>query len=73
MLRHIVALTIFSNLLTGCLSSSSGDGGSVARASAAKVSMIKLTHSIYTAVKGVSVKMIAPENTINRATRFTVI
>jgi len=48
-------------------------GGSVANASAAKVSIIKLTQSIYTAVNGGSEKINAPENTTKSATTFTVI
>jgi hypothetical protein len=69
----MVALTIFSNRLTGYLSSNASLGGSVARANAANVSIIKLTQSIYTAVSGGSLKIIAPENTMKRATRLTVI
>jgi hypothetical protein len=73
MFLHMVALTIFSNRLTGYLSSNASLGGSVARANAANVSIIKLTQSIYTAVSGGSLKIIAPENTMKRATRLTVI
>lgn len=51
---------------------SESEGGSVARAKAAKVSIIKLTHSIWTDVKGVSVKTTAPKKTINIATILTV-
>lgn len=72
-LRHIVAFTIFSKRLTGYLSSKASLGGSVARAKAAKVSIIKFTQSICTAVRGGSSKIIAPAKTINNATRFTVI
>jgi hypothetical protein len=73
MFLHIVAFTIFSNRLTGYLSSSASLGGSVANASAANVSMIRFTHNICTAVSGGSVNIIAPENTMKRATRLTVI
>lgn len=73
MFLHMVAFTIFSNLLTGCLSKSASLGGSVAKAKAAKVSIIRLTQSICTAVKGGSEKIRAPANTMNRATKFTVI
>lgn len=73
MFLHIVAFTIFSNRLTGYLSSKASLGGSVANASAANVSIIRLTQSIYTAVSGGSVNIIAPENTMNRATKLTVI
>jgi hypothetical protein len=73
MFLHIVAFTIFSKRLTGCLSSSASLGGSVAKARAANVSIIRFTQSICTAVSGGSVNTIAPENTMKSATRLTVI
>jgi hypothetical protein len=45
----------------------------VARAKAAKVSMIRLTQRIYTEVITFSPKMAAPMKTIAIATTFTVI
>ena len=73
MFLHIVAFTIFSKRLTGCLSNSWSLGGSVANANAAKVSIIRLTHNICTAVNGGSDKIKAPANTMNKATKLTVI
>lgn len=49
----------------------SSAGGSVARARAPKVSMIKLTQSIYTAFKGELFKITDPKKTINIATTLT--
>jgi len=48
------------------------EGGSVARAKAAKVSMIKLTHNICTEVNGVSEIATPPTKTMNIATILTV-
>lgn len=48
-------------------------GGSVERAIAAKVSMIKLTHNNYTAENGDSLKMIPPIITVIKQEMFTVI
>jgi len=56
----------------GCLARIPSSGGSEARARAAKVSIIRFTQSIYTAVNGGSFKMKEPKNTINIATMFTV-
>lgn len=47
-------------------------GGSVAKAKAANVSIIKFTHSIYIDVNGLSPNAIPPIKTINKATIFTV-
>jgi len=47
-------------------------GGSVARARAARVSMIRLTQSIWTGVKASSARNRAPTNTMNMAAQFTV-
>jgi hypothetical protein len=44
----------------------------VAKARAANVSMIKLTQSIYTAVRGDCLRIQAPTKAKVRATRFTV-
>jgi hypothetical protein len=73
MFLHITESTIKSNLLAGFLSSKASEGGSVARARAANVSIIRFTQSIYTAVSGGSLNIIAPENTMNRATKLIVI
>ena len=48
------------------------DGGSVANAKAAKVSIIRLTQSICTEVSGGSAKITLPAKTMNRATTLTV-
>lgn len=63
---------IGASLLYGFLNNISFTGGSVARASAAKVSMIRFTQSIYTAFRGDSFKMTDPRKTMNIATIFTV-
>ena len=47
-------------------------GGSVAKARAAKVSMIKLIQSIYTALSGESFRKTDPKKTIARATTLIV-
>ncbi len=65
-------VTIVSFLPCGLSLSSSSVGGSVARARAAKVSMIKFTQSIYTDVKGESPSTTPPMKAINIATTFTV-
>lgn len=48
-------------------------GGSVERAIAAKVSMIKLIQRSWVAGKGESVKMIPPMITVSKQATFTVI
>jgi len=73
MFLHMTESTILSNLLDGFLSNKASEGGSVARARAANVSIIRLTQSICTAVRGGSLKIIAPENTIKSATKLIVI
>jgi hypothetical protein len=55
------------------LSSIDSLGDSVARAKAAKVSMIRFTHKIYTEVSTFSPKIAAPIKTIAIATTLTVI
>jgi len=60
------------SLVYGFSSKRSSEGGSVARANAAKVSMIKLTQSICTEVKGESEMATPPMKTINIATMLTV-
>lgn len=72
MFLHITGVIIDSSFGYGYLSKISSGGASVARARAAKVSMIRLTQSIWTAFKGVSVVTTAPKNTINIATTLTV-
>ena len=47
-------------------------GGSVARAKEARESMIRLSHSIWTAVKGDSWTAIAPMQAVLTATMLTV-
>ena len=47
-------------------------GGMEARAKAAKVSMIRFTHSICVTVSGSSVPIIDPNNTISKATKLIV-
>lgn len=49
-----------------------GSGGSVAKAKAAKVSIIKLIHKSWTPESGDSTKKIEPINTVNNTERFTV-
>jgi len=63
---------IEASLAYGYLVRISSAGGSVARAKAAKVSMIKLTQSIWTAFNGESLMITEPKNTMNMATTFTV-
>ena len=72
MFLHIELVIIGASLLHGFLNNISLIGGSVARASAAKVSIIRFTHSIYTAFNGDSFKITEPRNTMNIATTFTV-
>ena len=47
-------------------------GGSNENANAAKVSIIRFTHSICVTVSGDSVPSTAPANTVRHATTFTV-
>jgi hypothetical protein len=47
-------------------------GGSVAKARAAKVSIIKLIQSIYTALRGESFRKTDPKKTIAKATTLIV-
>lgn len=56
----------------GHLSRIVASGGSVAKARAARVSMIRLTQSIWTAVNGESLSITDPKKTINMATTLTV-
>jgi hypothetical protein len=72
MFLHMTGVTMSSFLEYGCLSSKSSLGGSVARASAAHVSMIRLTQSIWTEVRGGSSLATPPKNTMNMATTLTV-
>lgn len=58
--------------LWGVWSSTEVLGGSVARAREANVSIMRLTHSIYMALRGDSVKTRAPRKLINNATILTV-
>ena len=63
---------MFSFLDCGGRFRSLSDGGSVANARAAKVSIIRLTQSICTEVSGGSAKITLPAKTMNRATTLTV-
>lgn len=72
MFLHMTAVIIASVFGYGYLSKISSGGASVARARAAKVSIIRLTQSIWTALRGVSVVTTAPKNTMNIATTLTV-
>jgi hypothetical protein len=68
----MVEVMIASVLLYGYCRSRASLGGSVANARAAKVSMIRLTQSIYTDVRGESPSTTEPRNTRNIATTLTV-
>ena len=61
-------------VLEGCgfLSKIVASGGSVARAKAARVSIMRLTHNIWTAVSGESLSIKEPKKTMNIATTLTV-
>lgn len=72
MFLHINGVMIFSFLEYGILNNKSSDGGSVARANAARVSIIKLTQSIWTGVNGDSLMRTAPKKAIKIATTLTV-
>ena len=70
---HIDRAMIKSERLRGLASITLRDGGSDARATAAKVSIIRLTHSIWVTVSGDCIPMNAPTSTIRLATTLTVI
>ncbi len=57
----------------GLSSITDSDGGSEARAMAAKVSIIRLTHSIWVTVSGDCMPINEPASTIRQATTLTVI
>ena len=67
-----MADTIGYFLLYGGLSNTINEGGSVAKAKDANVSIIKLTQSIYIELRGLLFNTTAPKNAINNATIFTV-
>ncbi len=69
---HIKGVMISSVREYGILSNNSSDGGSVASAKAAKVSIIKLTHNIWTGVNGDSLIKTAPRKAMKIATTLTV-
>ena len=71
-LRHITLLIRDASLLYGRLLNSDGDGGSVPKAKAPMVSMIKFTHNIMTAFNGGSNPNTALMNVTVSATTFTV-
>jgi hypothetical protein len=58
--------------LHGFLFNISSNGGSVARAKAANVSIMRLTQSIYTALRGESLRKTLPMKTMNIAAMLTV-
>ena len=67
MLREMIkseALRGFS-FITSC------EGGKEAKAKAAKVSIIRLTHNIWVTVRGISVPMIEPPSTRSKAATLT--
>jgi hypothetical protein len=68
----ITEVKIASFLEYGLSFSNASLGGSVANARAAKVSIIRFTHNIYTDVNGDSPKTTPPKNTMNIATILTV-
>ncbi len=69
---NIVFEIIYSSLEWGCLSSKSYEGGSVAKASDPKVSIIKLTHNIWIGFNTYCFKRAEPINVENTATMLTV-
>jgi hypothetical protein len=69
---HMLAVIRLSFLLIGSLFKSSSDGGSVARAKEARVSMIRLTHNIWMGFRGDSLKTAPPTKAMIRATKLTV-
>jgi hypothetical protein len=69
---YIYGLKMLSTLEYGALFKTSYDGGSVASAREANVSIIKLTQSISIVFKGDFSRTIAPTTAIVRATIFTV-
>ena len=72
MFLHMTGVMICSSLELGFSFKSSCLGGSVARAKAAKVSIIRFTQSICTEVKGESESTTDPKNSISKATMLTV-
>jgi len=71
MFLHITSLTIDADFLYGGLSRIESDGPSVARARAPKVSMTRLTQSIWTALSGESLRTQDPKKTIAIAVMLT--
>lgn len=71
MFLHMTSLTIEADFGYGSLKRISSLGSSVANASAPKVSMTKLTHSIYTALNGESLNIADPKKTIAIAVTLT--
>ena len=69
---HMLGVIRFSFLPMGSLFRSSSDGGSVARASEARVSMIRLTHNIWMGFRGDSLRTAPPTKAMTRATKLTV-
>jgi len=69
---HIWGVMIFYLREYGILYSNSSPGGSVARAKAARVSMMRLTHNICTGVRGDYLMTTAPKKAIKIATMLTV-
>ena len=72
MFFHMFGVMRFSNLEYGFLLRRSSPGGSVARASEARVSMIRLTHNIWIGLSGDYLKTAPPTKAITKATKLTV-
>lgn len=71
MFLHMTVLTIGSLVETGGLVRILSAGGSVERARAPRVSMTRLTQSIWTALSGDDLRMTDPKKTMNMATTLT--
>ena len=69
---HILFVIINALGSRGCSDITASLAGSVANAKAAKVSIIKLTHSIWITVNGKSTPINGPTQAIPIATTFTV-
>ena len=72
MFLHIEEVIKLSYLEYGFLRRRSSEGGSVAKARDAKLSIIKLIHNICTAFNGDSLITQAPRNAITSATKLIV-
>ena len=72
MLLIIILSRMKALRLRGLSAITLSEGGSAERAKAAKVSMMRFTHSICVTVRGDSVPMNAPKSTSRHAATFTV-